>query len=33
MDQMSEHTNYSNHNIFSYDQMIKMVFNLGSKKF
>ena len=32
MAQISEHINSSNHNIFSYDQMIKMIVNLGSKK-
>ena len=32
MDQISEHINYSNHNICDYDQMRKMIVNLGSKK-
>ena len=32
MDHISEHINYSNHKIHSYDQMIKMIVNLGSKK-
>ena len=32
MAQISEHINYSNHKIHSYDQMSKMVVNLGSKK-
>ena len=32
MDQISENINYSNHKIHSYDQMSKIVVNLGSKK-
>ena len=32
MDQISEHINSSNNKIHSYDQMRKMVVNLGSKK-
>ena len=32
MDHISEHINYSNHKIHSYDQMRKMIINLGSKK-
>ena len=33
MDQISKNINYSNHKIHSYDQMSKMIVNLGSKKF
>ena len=32
MDQVSEHMNSSNPKIHSYDQMIKMVVNVGSKE-
>ena len=32
MDQIIEHTNYLNHKIHSYNQMIKNIVNLGSKK-
>ena len=32
MDQISEHIKYSNHKIHSYDQMRKMIVNLGSNK-
>ena len=32
MAQMSEHNNYPNNNIHSYDKMSKMIVNLGSKK-
>ena len=31
MAQISEHANYSNHKIHYYDQMIKMIVNLGIK--
>ena len=33
MDQISEHINFSNHKIHSYDKMSKMIVNLGSNKF
>ena len=33
MDQLSEHINSSNQKIHSYDQIIKIILNLGSKKF
>ena len=33
IDQISEHINYSNQKIHSYDQMRKMIVNLGSKKY
>ena len=32
MTQISEHINSSNHNIHSYDQTRKMIFNIGSEK-
>ena len=32
MDQISEHINYSNHKMYSYDQMRKIIANLGIKK-
>ena len=32
MDHISEHINYSNHKIHSYDQMSKAIVNLDSKK-
>ena len=32
IDQISEHINYSNQKIHSYDQMRKMIVNLGTKK-
>ena len=32
MDKISEHINFSNHKIHSYDRMIKIILNLGSKR-
>ena len=32
MDQISEHTNSSNHKIHSRDQMFKIILNLGNNK-
>ena len=32
MDQISQHNNYTNHQIHSYDQMSKMIVTLESKK-
>ena len=32
MDQIIEHNNFSNHNIYSYNQIIKIMFNLVCKK-
>ena len=32
MYQISEHINFLNHNIYSYNQMKQMIFKLGSKK-